>query len=211
MLSPRTTATLICVVIAGAYLMAAGPLFAVTVFALLGVGVFASLRFGAWVRQVTIVCGLVGLMFVFPGRTGDRTTAESNAISTLRLIHSTEEQYARSLNEGFYDTLHCLTSVGCVPAPVTMSAPLEAGLSGEEPLRGYRFVFHAGPSPDAPNPRISRSSVTRYAVVAVPAGPRTNKRRSFCLDDTGKIYATPDAGVPRVDAGRCVDTSRPIQ
>jgi hypothetical protein len=47
--------------------------------------------------------------------------------------------------------------------------------------------------------------MTHFAVVAVPV-ESSPRKRAFCGDDRGDIYYTMGGVVPRVKAGRCLDT-----
>ena len=50
-----------------------------------------------------------------------------------------------------------------------------------------------------------------FAVVAVPAEAGTARGRSFCGDDRQVIYVTEGGATPRVERGRCADTSKTLQ
>jgi hypothetical protein len=76
--------------------------------------------------------------------------------------------------------------------------------------RGYRFEFHAGPKPEPQRDRgVSPSAMTGFAVVAIPLNPQL-QHHSFCGDNRGTIYSIGGGAVPRVEAGRCVDTRQSI-
>jgi hypothetical protein len=51
--------------------------------------------------------------------------------------------------------------------------------------------------------------MTGFAVVATPLNPQP-QRDSFCGDDRGTIYLIAGGAVPRVAAGRCVDTQQTV-
>jgi hypothetical protein len=150
---------------------------------------------------------MLGLAVFAPG-VGERDRAESNAVSVLRAIVSGERTYA-SMNGGYYETLACLAFPSCVPGPRgDPRAFVSPDLATVKERLGYRFEFHEGPggkpSFDSLPPR---SGLTSFAAVAFPVNPRDGKRRSFCTDDRQLIYVTPEPTIPRVEAGRCVDTA----
>src|SRR6185295_6148896 len=122
-----------------------------------------------------------------------------------------EEAYA-STNGGFYDTLTCLYSGACMPGANYRAALLDQDIVSRQEWRGYRFEFHAGPSPAPSNDaRWSPTSMTRFAVVAVPVPRLTIPHRAFCVDDRQVIYFHPPQTRPQVQDARCADTSNPLR
>ena len=140
-------------------------------------------------------------------RVGQRDRPEAVAVGTLRAITSAEMNYA-TMNGGRYDTLACLNSASCVGG-IRQDTPVLVGdLASNRDLSGYDFVFHAGPPAAAdPDRATSPSSMTQFAVVAIPVD---RKLRMFCVDARQTIYVSAGA-VPRVTDGRCVDTANPIR
>ena len=164
------------------------------------------------VRQLT-AGGMIALACaVFAPIVGERDRRESNALATLRAILSGETAYAR-VNGGDFDTLECLTVLTCVPdASGGQNAFLAPDLAGPRTRSGYRFEFHAGPTRGlGPGQGRSQSAMTRFAVVAVPKDLGRGQLREFCTDDRRTIYSTLDGKVPRVEAGRCLDTASPVR
>jgi hypothetical protein len=121
-MSLRTTGTIVCVALLGAWLLRAEPAVALTLFAILAVGIVASLKLGGWVRNVTIGGGLIGLLLIFPNPIGERSNSEANAIATLQRISFARHAGAPEL--------------------------LEPELSGGRQWRGYRYVVHTGGTPN---------------------------------------------------------------
>lgn len=130
------------------------------------------------------------------------STNESAAIGDLRTIVSAEAAY-QSANGGYYDTLECLGAPArCIPGytgPVMLQGPLatDNGLK-----TGYRHTLHPG----APAPRgssISPSSLTAYAVVAVPISQGQTGVRAFCSDSTGVMRYWPLGAIPEITDGQC--------
>ena len=108
--------------------------------------------------------------------------------------------------------MECLDNTGsCVPGVTSHTrfvSPHPAASRGE--IRGYRVELHAGPKAQSlRNSRVSPSAMTQYAVVAVPLYAGPGHYRAFCGDDRQTIYVTWDE--PRVDSGRCLDTSQILQ
>jgi hypothetical protein len=143
------------------------------------------------------------------GRPSEIGTA--SPIGALRAITSGEQSYAASMNGGAFDTPDCLLSGACVPGERAASGFLSPDLANLRDYRGYRLDFYAGP-PAEPRPGITRSpsSMSRYAVVAVPLPSQPATLRRFCVDDRGIIYQIA-TGTPRVEDGRCLDTATPVQ
>lgn len=132
------------------------------------------------------MAALIGLaLVIFAPRAGEGDRTEAVAIGTLRTIVSGEQAYA-SANDGYFDTPG--VALGSVPG-------------------GYHVQFHPGPKAARDSGKQSPTAMTRFAVVAVPTGPRTSQRRAFCADDRGTIYVTADGTSPQIDAAQCLDTS----
>ena len=135
---------------------------------------------------------------------------EAVAIGTIRAVITGESSYAALY--GYYDTLECLAGTRtCVPGIASRNSFVPPNLvdrRGE--LRGYRVELHAGPKAQSlRNSRVSPSAMTQYAIVAVPLYAGPGHYRAFCGDDRQTIYVTWDE--PRVDSGRCLDTSQILQ
>lgn len=171
-------------------------------------------KFPVMVRRVGAAAVLLLAAILWPPRVGEPDRAEAVAIAVVRAIISGELAHA-SLNEGYFDTLQCLESGSCAPGPPHHGAFLArdfqeryfAPTSGQH---GYRFEFHAGPKPvPQRDRRVSPSAMTSFAVVAIPLSPQL-QQHSFCGDDRGTIYLIGGGALPRVEAGRCVDTRQSV-
>ena len=163
-------------------------------------------------KRATAAIAVVFAFAVFAPRVGERDRSEATAIGAIRAIVSGEAGYA-SINEGYFGTLDCLAAPSCVRGTLGGSnAFLDPELAAAKERRGYRFEFHAGPKAERESEqRRSRSAMTRFAVVAIPVNAGAPQHRAFCADDRGTIYFTQDGTVPRVDAGRCLDTANPLR
>jgi hypothetical protein len=160
-----------------------------------------------WVRRTVATLAVILGLAVFAPRVGERDRTEAYVVGVLRAIVSGEMAYASTY--GYYGTLACLASASCVPdARIAEPAFLSPDLAAAKERRGYRLEFHEGPRAPAPSDSLrSRPRMTAFAVVAFPVNPGAGKRRSFCADDRQLIYVTPEPSIPRVEAGRCVDTA----
>jgi len=169
----------------------------------------AVLKYRVAVRRAGIAVVLLYAVVLMAPHVGEPDRTEPGAIAVVRAIIGGELAYA-SLNEGYYDTLECLDSASCVPGVRGHSPFLEHHLAVTQERRGYGFEFHAGPSAEPRSDRrVSHSAMTRFAVVAIPLNS-TPQRHSFCGDDRGSIYFTDGGAVPRVEAGRCLDTRHSV-
>jgi hypothetical protein len=128
---------------------------------------------------------------------------EPGAIGDARTVVSAETTY-QFANGGYYDTLECLARPSsCIPGyPANGPTFVDAHLDGPQTSRRYRRWLVPGPSvPNVP-PTVSRTSMQRFAFVAVPVDSRS---RSFCADDTGVVQQAPNGITPNVRDGRCDD------
>jgi hypothetical protein len=162
-------------------------------------------------RKTVAAVGSVLILGVCAPRVGQPDRTESMAIGGLRAIVSGEQAYASA--NGYYDTPACLAEPSCVPG---VDRPSDRFLAPDVTpaieRQGYRLVFHAGPKAGRLSERQrSPSAMTRFAVAAVPVNVYGAVRRAFCADDRGTIYFTSEAAGPRVDEGRCVDTTHPLR
>ena len=169
-------------------------------------------RHGVGVRR-TAAASIVALaLVVFAPRAGEPDRAESFAISTLRAIVSGETAYAAA-SGGYFDTPACLTTPSCIPGTTRGSqAFLGPGVLNGLERRGYQIEFEPGAKAErAPGTQQSPSAMIGFAVVAVPTTPGTSRHRAFCVDERGTIYVTSSGTRPAVAAGRCLETSSPLQ
>jgi hypothetical protein len=165
----------------------------------------ASKGHGIAVRRtaagVVVVCALL----FFAPRVGERDRDEARAIGWIRPVQHWQQIHARA-HDGAYATMECLTDPRCAPEVHREGPPPGPDFGATSERDGYRFQFHAGPLLRArSDERPSRTAMTHFAVVAVPVEPSPRKR-AFCGDDRGDIYYTMGGAVPRVKAGRCLDT-----
>jgi len=154
---------------------------------------------------VIIVLGLFALM---APRVGESDHSESRAIGSIRAIVSAESAYAAT-HGGRFATLACLGDPACNPSDVGTAPFLSPDLATTRGHDGYRFAFYPHPDPDPA--RSARTALTRFAVAAVPVDRETKGRRPFCADDRGVVYVTSARVAPRVEHGRCLDTSEPLR
>jgi len=165
-------------------------------------------RLFAWEALVVggAVLGVLAILLIPTGGHSPVGRNESLAIGDIRTVIAAEVAY-QAANGGFYDSLQCLGAPrGCLPAyPVTSPAFLDARLASAKVDSGYSRTFHLGPPapPDVvASGKISPSSVTSFAYVAVPVKPGQTGVRAFCGDSRGRICYTAD-GTPPVEDGAC--------
>lgn len=143
-----------------------------------------------------------------------RTPGVQGGLGEVRTIVSAEKAYA-GLNGGYFDTPACLGAPSqCVPGtPGSVPPFLDPSLARLEPRGGYEFRFEPGPFPsldDAERGRVSKSSLTAFAVIAVP---RTGggRGRAFCGDSRGTFCARADGTMPEARDGRCPKSCPALQ
>ncbi len=148
---------------------------------------------------------LVGIVaaIAIPSLLRARVSAnESAAIGDIRTLISAQAAY-QSANNGYYDTLACLTApTGCLPGFPAGGPTFLAPTLAAEVKSGYRRTFHAGPSA-VDTSGASPSSITAYAYVAEPAEPGRTGVRIFCGDSTGRVCAAAAGTVVTPAAGLC--------
>lgn len=118
---------------------------------------------------------------------------EQATLADLLRLGSAEAAYQKAF--GAWATPECLGNpAACVPdysgPPVFMVDP-----AAFQERSGYRWTFHAGEP--------VKGGIATWACVAVPVSPGTSGGRAFCLDDTGRICASPDGTAPPIEEGRC--------
>ena len=173
-------------------------------FAFFGVGclaVAANRRERVKVAFV-LALGTLASALILSRPSGYSPAWDGGAIGDVRTVISAEAAY-ESVN-GYYDTLQCLaTPSACIPK-YSPTAPtfLDPRFAQAEPYRRYRrWLVPGSPATDAPVTS-SRTSIRRFAYVAVPIDPAL---RSFCVDDTGVIVQAPKGITPTVRDGHCDD------
>lgn len=167
-------------------------------------------------RSFLVVLGLIGLAvagLVVP--TCRRSSPGTvGGMGDLRTFLSAEQAYA-SANRGYFDQPSCLAApISCIPG-YTAADPvfIDAAWSKLEPREGYEFQFHAGPSAprnDVERARASKSSLTAFALVALPQ-PGNEQRRAICGDSGGRICVRGDGTMPEVETGKCPDTCETLR
>jgi len=156
------------------------------------------------VLGVVAVIGIIAAIAI-PSLLAARLAAnEAAAKANLRAFVSAEAAYAGS-NGNYYDTPACLAApANCLPSPPA-AAFLDPSISFGSASRGYVLEFHPGesaPPDELDGGRVSRSSLSGYAVTAVPVKANQTGRQSFCADASGIVCSVAD-GVPRVVNGTC--------
>lgn len=142
----------------------------------------------------------------------DRIRAnEAATLADIRTVITSEAAYAYA-NGGLFDNLDCLEAPArCLPK---YSAGAPQFLSGEPlmgPRAGYRRTFIPGPAAtkdQIKKAKGSASSLTAFAVTAVPEKPGESGLRAFCGDATGRICLNDDGDAPPAEDGRCSDPCR---
>ena len=137
------------------------------------------------------------------------TPGVQGGLGDIRSIVSAEQSYAAT-NEGYFDVPACLASPRqCLPGVRDDVQPfLDPSVASLKPHEGYEFRFEPGPVPslsDDQRKRVSKSSLSGFAVVAVPTRG-SSQRRAFCGDSRGFIGARADGTMPAVRAGRCPES-----
>jgi uncharacterized membrane protein YhaH (DUF805 family) len=158
------------------------------------------------------VVGLAVLVSIVVQVFDTRTSAnETTTIADIRTMISAQEAY-RDSNGGLYEgRLECLarpSSAGCAPGLPADTLPfIDAALASNELRNGYRRRFEPGRAEEADPSVSSRTSVGRFAYVAVPDTPGRSGVRSFCGDSSGIVcYRSDGADIP-APGGECPVTS----
>lgn len=101
---------------------------------------------------VVVIIGIIGSIAI-PNLIASRRTAnEASAVSSLRLIHSSEIIFQNTAGNGSFGTLAALSNAGLI----------DSVLAGSK-KSGYLFTITTGTIPN--------SNVSQYAVVATPVTP----------------------------------------
>src|SRR5262245_25155244 len=159
-----------------------------------------------WILPAVLIAGLLAVVVPSFLRAW-RTPGESGGVGDIRTILAAESQYATA-NGGYFDLPSCLAAPpSCLPGKAAGTAEplLDARLGALRPRTGYSFSFVPGPPANPGEGRqkeVSKSSLTAYAVVALPL-QSSGQRRAFCGDSTGRICARGDGTIPAVENGRC--------
>jgi hypothetical protein len=112
------------------------------------------------------------------------------AVADLRSLHAAMASY-KAANGDFYEgRLACPASPGCIPnRDLPPAALVDASLVSAESRHDYRFSLVPGPPPATIPATSSPTSVVSYCYAATrEEGYETPEgRRSFAIDDTGRI------------------------
>lgn len=134
---------------------------------------------------------LLGVVAITTTPVGEGDRSRQRAMSTVRAIQTAQSAYHDIT--GRYGTLECLAGGECAfGVRRTVLAPIIARLEDRD---GYRFQFHPSPG------------IRTFAVTAVPIDAGNTVRPSFCGDDTGALHVIADGSTPRIEAGRCPQSS----
>jgi hypothetical protein len=145
------------------------------------------------------------------GREERMRANEAVALSDIRTVITSQAAYAYA-NGGLFDALDCLeTPSGCLPNYAAGAPPFLSG----EPLMGSRagYLRTFQPGPPANRDQIKKAkgsptSLTAFAITAVPERPGQDGLRAFCGDATGRICVNEDGDAPRAEDGQCSDPCR---
>ncbi len=168
-----------------------------------------ALMYGVGVRRAVSAIAIAVGLAVFAPPIGEADRTEGRAISALQ---DTASLLALALakDPAAYDTLACLAAPPCIPSQGDGMPYLDGRWQLPQGSR-YRLYFHAGQQAGPVSDRGSRSTMTRFAVVAIPVNLAATQYRSFCTDDRDQVYSTAAGTVPRVEDGRCFDTGNRLR
>jgi hypothetical protein len=167
-------------------------------------------------RSFLVVLGLIAVAVAVVMVSSWRAASPGmvGGLGDLRGFMSAEHAYA-SANGGYFDHPSCLAAPArCIPGyPAANPVFIDGALSRLEPALGYTFQFHSGPAPspgDVERARASKSSLTAFALVALPL-PGSSQRRAFCGDSSGRVCVGGEGTMPEVREGRCPDTCETLR
>lgn len=164
-------------------------------------------------RRAVAGLGMLTLMLVMAPAVGERDRRELRAIGLLRGIMTAQELHFA--NHGSYDTLQCLASTDCIGSPGSGGGAYQGLIAKDvaalKDYNDYKLFFYPGPRSATPGKTPSATPLTEYAMVLVPTAAAKPTPVAFCGDRTGRIYVTRGTRLPRVQNGRCLETSNPLQ
>ena len=164
------------------------------------------------VRRASVGLTMAAALVVMAPAVGEPDRRESRAISLLRGIQT--EETLHFTNHGYYDTLQCLASTDCIGnqgSRDVYQGLLSADVAALRDYQGYRLLFYPGPRSSVPGTTAGATPLTDYAMVLVPQDAVKPTLHAYCADRTGRIYRAPGTRIPRVQNGRCLETSDPLQ
>ena len=151
---------------------------------------------------LTVALCIAVFVITQQGSVGAIRGGESATIGDIRSVILAQAAYLGS-NGGYYDNIECLRAPStCIPG-YSSTAPT---FLDRQQNYGYAWTFH--PGPPAPEEaihggKISPSSLTSWALVAVPSQRGEFFCRGFCGDSVGRICTTSDGSAPSVVDGLC--------
>jgi hypothetical protein len=137
-----------------------------------------------------------------------RPRNESATVGNIRTMISAQAAY-QSANGGFFDRPECLNEPHrCIPGyPVAAPTFLDPGMARPTVEKsGYRLDFHAGSTvarADVARLKVSPSSLSGFAYVAVPIIDGEGADRSFCGDESGRVCVYETGRRVVVKGGQC--------
>ena len=134
---------------------------------------------------------------------------EAAAVGDLRAVISAQIAYSMS-NGSAYDELRCLAEPAQCLAGYTGPNFVDTSVTQSEKT-GYRRKFHPGPKAPKAKDVKSASSITSFAMTAVPIRIGETGQRGFCADDRGIICFTADGSEPSTKGGQCADPCQALR
>src|SRR5688572_26304260 len=171
------------------------------------------LRDSRRMRRAVAGLGMLTLVLVIEAPVGERDLREPRAIGLLRGIMIAEELHFA--NHGSYDTLQCLASTDCIGSHGSVEGIYQGLIAKDvaalKDYHDYKLFFYSGSPSATPGKTPAATPLTDYAMVLVPKTAAKPTPKAFCGDRTGRIYVTGGTRHPRVENGRCLETSNPLQ
>jgi hypothetical protein len=145
------------------------------------------------------------------GREERMRANEAIALADIRTVITSQAAYAYA-NGGLFDALDCLeTPSRCLPKYAPGAPPFLSGETLMGSRAGYLRTFQPGPAAtrdQIKKAKGSPTSLTSFAVTAVPEKPGQGGLRAFCGDATGRICVNEDGDAPPAEDGHCSDPCR---
>jgi hypothetical protein len=162
---------------------------------------------GVSILILPVVAG-IGAAIAIPSLLRARVSSnEAAALGDVREVIAAEARYQKA-NGGYFDRLECLAAPEtCIPGHHGPSVIADRLLTTPED-KGYRRVFHPGPSAEPHPPKASPTSLMAFAYVATPISPGKSGVRTFCGDATGIICHATGPVVPEL--GVCPSDCKPF-
>ena len=150
--------------------------------------------------ELLIVVGIIGIIsaIAIPNLIASKRSAnEASAISTMRLIFSTQSTYRATQGSGSYGDFGTLETAGLIDPVVAAS--------DTTPKSGY--LFTTGQVSGVTFPALDST-----AVPSVYSGPLATGQRSFFVNETGVLYSAVSDTAPTctADNARTVAGGNPV-